>query len=116
MVTPSDTPSGTEEADPMAAAAELLWAAVVGVVISTEVLGDCPCDFFLGGGADVSPELFLFDLFATSAPELDVMMSDNLVTAQETNIIICHSRGKRKAMKEKLQGFSSLVEIGRAHV
>lgn len=100
MVTPSGTPSGTEEVDPVAAAAELLWAAVVGVLCSTEVLEDCPCDFFLGGGADVSPELFLFDLLATSV-EPDVMMSDNLVTAQGTNIIICHSRGKRKVMKEK---------------
>ena len=100
MVTPIGTPSGTEEAEPVAAAAELLWAAVVGVVISTEGLEDCPCDFFLGGGADISPELFLFDLCATSAPGLDVMISDNLVTAQETNIIICLSRSANKAMKE----------------
>ena len=42
MVTPSGTPCGTEEVEPVAAVAELLWAAVVGVLFSTKILEDCP--------------------------------------------------------------------------
>lgn len=42
---------------------------------------------FFFGGAEVSPEAFLFGLLATTV-ESEVMMSDTLTTAQETNIII----------------------------
>ena len=99
MMTPRGTPSGTDEVDPVAAVAELLWPAVEGVLSAAEVLAACLCDFFFGGGADVSSELFLFCLLATS-DEPDTTMSDSLVTAQETNIIICLSRSESKAMKE----------------
>ena len=103
------TSSGTDEVNSVAATAELLLAAVAEVLLVTVVLTTSPCGFFFSGGADASPELFLFGLLATSA-ESEVMISDNLTTAQGTNIIIYNSRSNEKAKKEKLQGFLSLVE------
>ena len=100
MTTPRGTPSGTDEVDLVAAVAKLLWPTLVGVLLAAEVLAVCPWDFFFcGGSADVSSVLFLFCLLATS-DEPDTTMSDSLVTAQETNIIICLSRSESKAMKE----------------
>ena len=103
------TPSGTDEVGSVAAAAELLLAAAAELLLATVVLTSGICVFFFDSCADVSPELFLFGLLATSV-ESEVMKSDTLTTAQETNIIIYTSRSKKKAKKEKLQGFWSLVE------
>ena len=103
------TPSGTDEVDSVAVAAKLLLAAAAEVLLATVILTTGACVFFFGGGADVSSELFLFDLLAISV-EPNVMMSNNLTITQGTNIIIYNSRSKEKAKKEKLQGFVSLVE------
>ena len=74
------TPFGTAELDSVAAAAKLLLAAAAEVLLATVILTTSACVFFFGGCADVSSELFLFGLLATSV-EPEVMMSDNLTTA-----------------------------------
>ena len=79
------------------------------VLLATVVLTTGACVFFFIGGADASSEPFLFGLLVTSA-EPEAMMSDNLTTAKEANIISYNSRSKEKVKKEKLRGFVSLVE------
>ena len=60
--------------------------------------------FFFGGGAEVSPEVFLFSLLTTAA-EPEVMMSETFTTAQKISIIIYTNRSEKKTKKGNLQGF-----------